>query len=116
MLEESEYSYLIVDQETTGEIVWMLSKMVVEEEGEILKIIAVSEEELDPLVVSTINNFFDTLHCRDVHWFGNELTISFWNEWGNDGIIYCPARPLTAGNKYHTLLSDDWYYYAYPIT
>ena len=42
------------------------------------------------------------------------LMISFWNEWGNDGIIRTEEGPSEDVADFYNELSENWYYFALP--
>lgn len=110
-LYDSEYTFLSFNQRYDGEIRWTILNT---DETEIAQFKDVDSDIISDDVLNAINSFFDKYHCRSVDWNGGVLTISFWNEWGNDGIIRTEEGPSEDVADFYNELAENWYYFALP--
>ena len=111
VLYDSEYTFLSFNQRYDGEIRWTILNT---DETEIAQFKDVDSDSISDDVLNAINSFFDKYYCRSIDWNGGVLTISFWNEWGNDGIVRTEERPSKAVMDYFAELEKNWYYFALP--
>lgn len=111
VIADSAYNYLSFNQTSSGDLQWVRAA---EDVSGIIQFETISSSEISQDIVCPFLNFYEAFHCRSIMWDGEDLIISFWDEWGNDGIIYTKRDITESEADYYTELGENWYYFAFP--
>ena len=108
---DSDYNYLSLNQTVSGDLQWLIAK---EDASGSIQFETVDSTDVSENIVCSFLGFHEAYHCRSITWDGEDLIVSFWDEWGNDGIIYTEQDISGSEADYYTELSENWYYFAFP--